>query len=182
MIIRCQSGGCASLSFKKTIRGMKGSMPALAALFILANAHAAHAVCVETSDGHCRALDGRVTQETIGATICRAGGSYMKDVRDGSWEIRTKRELMQRARISRLWSAYYKLDHVVPIALGGAPTDESNVELQPWPEARRKDKLESHLHRLVCCGKVELRDARRDIAEDWRKAQETYAKLRCSRS
>lgn len=34
-----------------------------------------------------------------------------------------------------------ELDHIRPLCLGGK-NDTSNLQLQPWPEARQKDKLE----------------------------------------
>ena len=32
----------------------------------------------------------------------------------------------------------YELDHIIPLCLGGSPTDPSNLQLKPWDEATRK--------------------------------------------
>jgi hypothetical protein len=66
----------------------------------------------------------------------------------------------------------YELDHIVPLALGGAVIDQRNLALEPIEEARQKDAIESCLSSLVCQGKIELEDAQGAIWEDWRKAGE----------
>ncbi len=55
----------------------------------------------------------------------------------------------------------YELDHIVPLCLGGT-NDLSNLQLQPWPEAHEKDKLEWKACREVCAGTVSL-----DVARSW---------------
>jgi hypothetical protein len=64
----------------------------------------------------------------------------------------------------------YELDHVIPLALGGALIDRRNLALQPIDEARKKDAIEVCLSSLVCQGKIELEDAQSAIWEDWRTA------------
>lgn len=44
----------------------------------------------------------------------------------------------------------YELDHRIPICLGGAAWSLSNLWLQSWPEARRKDRQEAIACRAVC--------------------------------
>ena len=65
----------------------------------------------------------------------------------------------------------YAFDHLVPLSLGGAPSDIRNL----WPQSRhspsfsiRKDRLERSLHTGVCRGKVPLAKAQRRIL-DWAK-------------
>lgn len=53
-----------------------------------------------------------------------------------------------------------ELDHIVPLELGGAAWSWSNLQLQPWAAARRKDRAENGLHRLVCRGQMPLAQAR----------------------
>lgn len=53
-----------------------------------------------------------------------------------------------------------ELDHIIPLELGGAAWSWSNLRLQPWPAARRKDRAENRLHRLVCSGRMPLAQAR----------------------
>lgn len=70
----------------------------------------------------------------------------------------------------------YELDHNVSLELGG-----SNAIANLWPQsyrtmpnARTKDRLENELHRLVCAGKLGIRDAQQAIRGDWRYAYAEY--------
>jgi cytochrome c-type biogenesis protein CcmH/NrfF len=49
-----------------------------------------------------------------------------------------------------------------------------NLELQPWEEAKRKDRIEVKLQCLVCAGQVALADAQREILEDWQAAYHQF--------
>lgn len=107
-------------------------------------------------------LNPDVTPQTIRTTICVPG--WTRTIRPPvSYTTRIKRALLPSGR--RL--AEYELDHWVPLALGGAPYDPRNLVLQPWPEARRKDRLEVQLARAVCAGRISLHDAQLRIGE-WR--------------
>lgn len=73
----------------------------------------------------------------------------------------------------------YELDHLIPLELGGGNTP-SNL----WPQhyhgagsADVKDRLENHLHALVCSGQLGLPVAQRSIAGDWYAAAAKYNKL-----
>ena len=53
----------------------------------------------------------------------------------------------------------YEGDHLIPLALGGSPSDARNLWPEPWVSAdgwraERKDELETVLARLICnrCG------------------------------
>ena len=96
------------------------------------------------------ATDPRVTQSNIGTTICQPG--YSRTVRPPvSWSGRVKRQMLHG-----LPARSYELDHVIPIEVGGAPMDPRNLQIQPWPAARAKDKLEGQVHRAVCAGRMTL--------------------------
>jgi hypothetical protein len=63
----------------------------------------------------------------------------------------------------------YEVDHLIPLALGGA-----NVIANLWPEPsepqpgfHEKDRVEDYLHREVCAGRMDLAEAQRAIATDW---------------
>jgi hypothetical protein len=47
----------------------------------------------------------------------------------------------------------YEADHIVPLCLGG-PNTLSNIQLQPWPEARRKDEVERRACHAVSAGEM----------------------------
>ncbi len=60
----------------------------------------------------------------------------------------------------------YELDHIVPLCLCGS-NDRANLQLQPWPEACRKDELEWELCRAVERGAMTQEEAVKRIRE-WR--------------
>lgn len=61
--------------------------------------------------------------------------------------------------------ARYETDHLISLELGGS-NDPKNLWPQPWPEARRKDVVETHLKRQVCAGRLSLKQAQR-LVRDW---------------
>lgn len=72
---------------------------------------------------------------------------------------------------------HYQMDHLIPLSLGGHPTDPKNI----WPQvllakwsARRKDYLEQILHDKVCKGEVSLQDAQDQIKTNWIEAYKKY--------
>ncbi len=76
------------------------------------------------------------------------------------------------------------LDHTIPLALGGHPTDRGNLALQIREGengAKRKDRIETKLQCLVCSGQVTLAQAQREILEDWQAAYRRYEKVKCRR-
>ena len=87
------------------------------------------------------ALNPEVSQATINDTICAAGYSYT--VRPSYWESARIKLAMLKAR-GETWldAPKYELDHIIPLCLGGSPTDPSNLQLEPWDEATRKDRVE----------------------------------------
>ncbi len=125
-----------------------------------------------------------VTQATIGRTICIRG--WTRTVRPPeSVTEPIKRRLIGLYRDyagSRLPS--YELDHLIPLELGGAPSDERNL----WPEVdyagissqtyyrNPKDRLERILNRRVCAGQMSLARARALIASDWVAAYRRYVR------
>ncbi len=64
----------------------------------------------------------------------------------------------------------YEEDHLVPLSIGGAPTDPANL----WPEPRsgannaeQKDHLETWAARMACAGRIPLSRLQREMATDW---------------
>ena len=64
----------------------------------------------------------------------------------------------------------YEVDHLISLELGGS-NDITNL----WPEpytgpynAHTKDKVENYLHAQVCSGKIPLKEAQVEIAENWK--------------
>lgn len=134
------------------------------------------------------ATDSRVTQDNIKATICVSG--WTSKVRPPvSVTNRIKADVMPKYH-STLDAAYYELDHLISLELGGCPDCEENLWPQPYgdakhpikrtqprpkdgsilPGARQKDEVETYLKKQVCDGKITLQQAQRQIATDWYEA------------
>ncbi len=61
----------------------------------------------------------------------------------------------------------YKEDHLVPLSLGGAPSDPNNLFPQPTAKTVEKEELEDHLHQAVCSGQMTLAAAQAKMRRDW---------------
>jgi hypothetical protein len=67
----------------------------------------------------------------------------------------------------------FELDHIIPLALGGADTDK-NIHAQPLDEARAKDQFEVWSWRAVCHGQVPLATAQGWFIGDWADAMREH--------
>lgn len=72
---------------------------------------------------------------------------------------------------------HYQTDHLIPLSLGGHPTDAKNI----WPQvlvtkwsARRKDYLEQVMHDKVCKGEVGLKEAQEMFRTHWIEGYKKY--------
>ncbi|GAC1598141.1 MAG: hypothetical protein NVS3B21_23400 [Acidimicrobiales bacterium] len=117
------------------------------------------------------AINPAVSASTIRETICVGG--YTRTIRPSlSYTSGLKR--------SQLDSGYaigndrnpadYEEDHLIPLGVGGSPTDERNL----WPMPRSgafgagvKDALELEVHNRVCDGRMSLDDGRRIFTTNW---------------
>ena len=121
-------------------------------------------------DGNCTpgAIDPGVTQGNIHSTICVSG--YTDTVRP-STSYTNPVKVWQIAQYGWTGSTSdYEEDHLIPLELGGNPTDAHNLWPEPYAEpngARDKDKVENALHAKVCSGQVALADAQNEIATNW---------------
>ncbi|MEI6648136.1 MAG: hypothetical protein WCO08_00705 [Actinomycetes bacterium] len=124
------------------------------------------------------ALNPAVTQATIGSTICVAGWTKT---------VRPKASYTNALKRQQLSSGYnlggdldlrnYEEDHLVPLEIGGAPSDPKNL----WPEPRHiargasfKDKLENKLHLMICGGLISLKTARAVFQTNWEVGYQKY--------
>lgn len=109
-----------------------------------------------------------VTQDNIKNTICKSG--YAKSVRPPlSYTEPLKKQLMKSYGLRDSLSKY-ELDHLIPLEIGGNPTDVKNL----WPEVHggdsnsfEKDKFENYLHKQVCSGSISLQEAQKEISTNW---------------
>lgn len=75
-----------------------------------------------------------------------------------------KREQMEALGLKGDPSSFEE-DHIIPLELCGASHDPKNLMPEPWPQARKKDVMETRFHRLVCKGKVKLDAAQKEIVK-----------------
>lgn len=121
------------------------------------------------------ATNPQVTQENIESTICVKG--WTKTIRPPvSYTNGLKRQqIIARGLPGTLKD--YEEDHLIPLELGGAPSDEKNLWPEPWDGdfgAHEKDVLENQLHRMVCTHKMSLKDAQRAFADNWIESYQRY--------
>lgn len=133
-------------------------------------------------DPHCTpgALNPQVTQDNIGATICRSG--YSSSIRPP--ESVTAPEKRGSAAAYGYTGAFStgEYDHLVSLELGGDPDDPANLWVEPndKPNAtttNSKDALENRLHSLVCAGQLSLATAQDAIASNWVTAYGQYVSV-----
>jgi hypothetical protein len=68
----------------------------------------------------------------------------------------------------------FQLDHIIPLCIGGS-NDSTNLVLQPWYDARKKDRLERETCQAYCAGRISLHEAqarfRPELRSETRKTQ-----------
>lgn len=125
------------------------------------------------------ATNSSVSQGDIASTICVSG--WTTTVRPpSSYTSQLKLDQLRAgyAYNGDLNPADYEEDHLIPLELGGAPSDVHNL----WPEpstaatggSKAKDELEDKLHTLVCSGQLTLATAQQAVASNWWDAYESY--------
>jgi hypothetical protein len=114
------------------------------------------------------AINPDVTQDNIKNTICVPG--YTKTVRPPvSYTTPLKIKLMKSYGFTDSRSNY-EFDHLIPLEVGGHPTDVKNLFPEPGYGQYNfhvKDRFENYLHGEVCNGSIKLSDAQKEIATDW---------------
>ena len=126
------------------------------------------------------AINPEVTQENIRSTVCVKG--WTKTVRPPTYYTnKLKREQIEQYGYTNTNPRDYEEDHLIPLSVGGNPTDVRNLWPQPrlseW-NAERKDELEFAIYKGVCNGDVRLDEARRAFATNWIDAYKQYESLR----
>jgi len=122
------------------------------------------------------AINQEVTQSNLAATVCVKG--WTKTVRPPAYYTNAlkKTQIREYAYPDTNLKSYEE-DHLIPLSIGGHPTDPRNLWPQPrhteW-SAARKDLLEFALYKAVCHGELGLDEARRAFAGDWIRAYKLY--------
>lgn len=122
------------------------------------------------------AIDTAVTQNNIQSTVCVRG--YTDKVRpDKKYTNRLKHEQLQQYRYADRDVKNYELDHLIPLNIGGNPSDPKNL----WPQSRhgewsaeQKNDLEFVVYKMVCQGEISLHEAQQRMAKDWIEAYQAW--------
>lgn len=112
-----------------------------------------------------------VTQSNIKTTICTSG--YTTKIRPAvTYTEKLKKQQIKDYGYSDTKLGDYEEDHLIPLEIGGSPSDPKNL----WPEPHNvsdgvgsysKDKLENSLRTNVCKGKITLQAAQKQILGSW---------------
>lgn len=112
-------------------------------------------------------VNSEVKQDNIRQTICTSG-----------WTATIRPPVAYTEKIKRDLSADFggnpqdfELDHIIPLAVGGHPTDPKNLQLQEWegPDgAKAKDVVEVRVKRLICVGFLTLAQGRQCFIDRWK--------------
>jgi hypothetical protein len=165
------------LRMKADIAGRRRVVRRIVPLLLVASALHPLAGAAQNS----QLLDSRVTQHSIGQTICRPG--YADTVAPPfDQSLAVKNRLLAERGIGIADGPSWALDRRVPIVLGGSPTAEANLDLLPWSGRdgkRRKVLLTVRLKRCVCAGRISLAKAQTEIAGDWVREYGRLARMQC---
>ncbi len=114
-------------------------------------------------DKHC--TPGAVFPNVTATQVCTPG--YANSVRNVPQSEKNK--VYQEYGIAHHSTGQYEIDHLISLELGGS-NDLKNL----WPESalpkpgfHEKDKIEDYLHKQVCSGKMTLKQAQIEIADNW---------------
>ncbi len=97
-------------------------------------------------------LNEAVTQDTLSTTVCTSG--YVQSIRPPSSYTQAW-EKQNGGGVDTV------VDHKTPLCAGGNPTDYENYQLQLKPESYRKDVAERLVCKLLCEGRLNLKEAQR---------------------
>jgi hypothetical protein len=118
------------------------------------------------------AANAEVTTDNVDNTICATG--WTDKIRPpSSYTDQLKAHQIAAYGYPDIQTGDYEEDHLIPLELGGNPTDPRNL----WPEydsgkiPNDKDAVENVLNRAVCGHQVTLVAAQQAIATDWTTAE-----------
>ena len=81
-----------------------------------------------------------------------------------------ERKVFERYRIPWSRRAEFKIDHLIPVELGGADTIDNlwpqSLAVKPY-DAKRKEMLTRRLLGLIASGNMTLAKAQEEISKDW---------------
>ena len=122
------------------------------------------------------AINSNITQENIQQTVCVKG--YTKTIRPPAhFTNKLKKRQMREYGYADRNPKHYEEDHLIALSIGGASDDSRNL----WPEprnsewnAKKKDRLEFVLYKMVCNQEISLAEAQHEMATNWIEAWKRY--------
>jgi hypothetical protein len=150
--------------------------PILALALFTAQAYAADLPDPNLTPG---ATDPEVTEANIKESICKVTHFTWTEghAPPASFLENLAQEQIKQYGYADTTVKHYQMDHLIPLSLGGHPTDAKNI----WPQlllakwsARRKDYLEEILHDKVCKGELGLKEAQDLFRTNWIEAYKKY--------
>lgn len=112
------------------------------------------------------ALNAAVTQATIATTICASG--WTASVRPpSSYTSPLKVEQLAAFGYADQNPRDYEEDHRVPLELGGAPRDTTNLSPERGASPNPKDSAENSARADVCAGRVTLQQEQAAFVVRW---------------
>lgn len=124
-------------------------------------------------------LNPAVTQANVQSTVCVKG--WTKTVRPPAYYTnKLKKVQIREYGYADTNPRDFEEDHLVPLSVGGHPTDPKNLWPQPrkteW-NAEKKDLLEFAMYKAVCRGEITLDEARQAFQTNWIEAYRKYQPL-----
>src|SRR5512135_3928343 len=99
-------------------------------------------------------INPKITQDNIHENICAHGKWSTKSVRPSvKYTNRMKRQQITEYGYKDRNPRHYEEDHLIPLTIGGNPTDPKNLWPESWrtkPHAGNKDTVEVYLNQQVC--------------------------------
>lgn len=111
------------------------------------------------------AINPEVTAANIGQTICAYGWTRTVRPPESYTEALKRSQMGEYGDTRPIYD--YEEDHLIPLELGGAPSDPHNLWPDPGASPNMKDDVENAANRAVCDGRMGLAAAQRQIATDW---------------
>ena len=117
-------------------------------------------------------LNPAVTQSTIDSTICHTG--WTRTIRpSATYTNQLKRQQIAAEGLAGASSSYEE-DHRMPLELGGAPRDPTNLSPEAGRSPNPKDADETTFRELVCSGQLTLVEAQQQFVAKWLAAYPGY--------
>jgi hypothetical protein len=106
-----------------------------------------------------------IAQANIAQTICVAGWTDSVRPPQSYTEPLKHQQLVEYGDPGPVRD--YEEDHLVPLELGGSPSNPQNLWPEPGASPNPKDAVEDAANHAVCAGHMSLAAAQQAIASDW---------------